>query len=79
MKGKPENEQWLVNRYSKDIGEGHMAAIWGAGQEGGIFAVGRVKITYPLVKALNPEQAKYYTEKEDIEKFSGKRSVSIEY
>ena len=78
IKENKNSEQWLVSRFAKLICIGDKAAIWACGKEGGIYALGEI-ITYPLKKPLNPEQAKHYLVKDDIDKFRKKPSVSIKY
>lgn len=79
IKAEPnEPEQWLTSQHSKHIKKGDLVAIWSAGKKSGIYAIGEI-ITHPAKKALNPNQEKYYIDKNDITKFLEKPSVMVIY
>ncbi len=78
MKEKRETEQWLTSRHIGDIHEGDKVAIWASGEKAGIYAVGEI-ITNPRKSPLNPEQEKYWTNKEDARRFGENYSVTVKY
>ena len=53
-------------------------AIWASGEKAGIYAIGEI-VTNPRKCPLNPEQEKYWINKEDIYKFEEKASVTVKY
>jgi hypothetical protein len=78
IKENKDTEQWLVSRYSKYIYFGDMVAIWCSGKNAGICALGSV-ISYPTMKTLDPQQAKYYADEDEALKFLKKPSVILKY
>ena len=73
-----ETEQWLTSRHVRDIREGDKVVIWASGGKAGVYAIGEI-VTNPRKSPLNPEQEKYWTNKEDIWKFREEYSVIIRY
>jgi hypothetical protein len=78
IKENCEMEQWLTNQHSKEIRKGDRVIIWASGEKAGIYAIGEV-LENPSKRTLNPKQEKYWTKKEDIQKFEEKNSVIIRY
>ncbi len=78
IKETNEPEQWLISQYPKRIKKDDLVAIWSAGQNSGIYAIGKI-MTNPVKKPLNPNQEKYFNNKNAILKFLEKPSVLIIY
>jgi hypothetical protein len=75
---KKKPEQWLVSQHSTLIRNGDLVAIWGAGQNSGIYAIGQT-VTNPKNAPLDPEQAAYFHNELDVQKFLEKPSVMVSY
>ena len=71
-------EQWLITRYSKFICTGDMVVLWSSGQMSGVCGLGSI-IAYPAKRALDPEQAKYYLDKDEPFQFLKKPSIVLKY
>jgi hypothetical protein len=78
MKENKETEQWLTSHYVLDIQERDKVSIWASGERAGIYAIGEI-VTNPRRIPLNPEQEKYWTNREGINKFEEKYSVTVKY
>jgi 5-methylcytosine-specific restriction protein B len=78
IKETNEPEQWLVSQYAKQIKKDDLVAIWSAGQNSGIYALGQI-LTNPAKKPLNPNQEKYFIDKNGITKFLEKPSAIVTY
>lgn len=78
IKENKETEQWLTSRHFRDIREGDKVVIWASGEKAGVYAVGEI-VTNPRKSPLASEQAKYWTNKEDVCKFREKYNVIIKY
>jgi hypothetical protein len=78
IKENYEMEQWLASQHSKEIRKGDRVVIWASGEKAGIYAIGEV-LENPSKRPLDPKQEKYWTKKEDVQKFEEKNSVIIRY
>jgi predicted RNA-binding protein with PUA-like domain/DNA-directed RNA polymerase subunit RPC12/RpoP len=73
-----ETEQWLTAQYAKEIREGDKVAIWSSGKESGVYAMGEI-LENPSIRPLSQEQAIYFKEEKDVDKFRWKKSVLVRY
>jgi DNA-directed RNA polymerase subunit RPC12/RpoP len=71
-------EQWLISQHRKLISKGDLVAIWGAGCNGGIYALGKIT-TNPTKSALNAKQQKNYAKIDEAAKFNERPSAYVEY
>jgi hypothetical protein len=78
IKDTQEPEQWLISQHVRLIHKGDLVAIWGSGQKAGIYALGQV-ITNPAKNPLNPNQEKYFLDRDSISKFQAHYSAFVEY
>ena len=78
IKEHRETEQWLTSHYARDILKGDKVVIWASGDMAGVYAIGEI-VANPSKNPLNPEQEKYWTQKEDLYKFRERNSVTIKY
>jgi len=60
------------------IRKGDLVAVWGSGQKAGVYGLGQVA-TDPTKKPLNPNQAKYFVDKDSIDKFQEHYSAFVQY
>ena len=67
LDSKLKKQVWLVNQHKDEIKEGDIALIWMSGREAGIYAITKI-ISNPAFIKDPPEEAKYWTSKEDKEK-----------
>ncbi len=78
IKETREPEQWLVSQHSKLVQRGDLVAVWGSGRKAGIFALCKI-LNNPVKNPLNPNQEKYFLNKDELTKFQEKCSVYVEY
>jgi hypothetical protein len=76
IKETKEPEQWLISQNTRLIHKDDLVAIWGSGQKAGIYALGQLT-TNPTRNPLNPDQERYFLDKEVIGKFLEKNSAYV--
>ena len=78
MSETQEPEQWLITQHARLIRKSDLVVIWASGKKVGVYALGQI-VTRPAKNALNPNQRKYFLNKDDIDKFQQHYSSYVEY
>ena len=71
-------EQWLASQYAEYMKKGDFVAIWASGKSAGIYALSQM-VTNATDMTLNPEDQKYWRNKQAINKFLYHPSVLVEH